>query len=635
MQESPNGNNRPNLQAGLHSNSVSGDLVFHIPAPPIHNPSIFCDHARAVDPIPPSPRPITTAFEGGLSQSGQSSLGASSLTNLNYQPMLPEKLVLKRLLDYKYKKTAKQTKFLDPMMITLCPLALAPIIFLPFQIVDKTKKNAWESMMRSLFQVSLFPSQLQLHTLAQEALNSVVSASNNDELVKWKLRKEGQCEISRLKGAVKTIYNGFTIINQPLITAAYQLSLDVSVVLAIASCITQATTLLSNFTFLDGFMEHQMEDGRLELFVTPFANHALTAFLKYLLHQQQLIQYVSFSTEGWPCCLKNTITVAGTFCGWGLRRCLKTGWFADAEFDTPDNEACYAAMISRIDNLAGNEKIFSHHIRVIDAPFVPHLRSITNTSYFPTDEIDQAPAEALVADSADAQKDLAFLGCTFKRFTIYDWATTRCLYPSESYKTASVAERVLESDFNHVWEPDRTVKHPSGFIPPTPANKFKYSDSASLERGLTGAISRQCACDAGNTSSTIMKGHRLHTTAVVHASEVALPTCLVQPVPAPEVDSQVSSGPSEKLANSISAMKSCSHRSTRLIKTMLSKGGRKRRKRQRFSRGPGGERKTDIDSDKEEEDGEEFSLINIRPRVLGAGYTEIGANDAKLRFIRE
>ncbi|KAG2148815.1 hypothetical protein DEU56DRAFT_909130 [Suillus clintonianus] len=130
-------------------------------------------------------------------------------------------------------------------------------------------------------------------------------------------------------------------------------------------------------------------------------------------------------------------------------------------------------------------------------------------------------------------------------------------------QTASVAERVLESDFDHVHsamastrprshkvpfeirEPDGTVKHPSGFVPPTPANEFKYSDSASLERGLAGAISRQRARDAGNTSSTIVKGRRLHTTAVVRASEVALPTCLSQPVPATEVDSQVSPEPSE------------------------------------------------------------------------------------------
>ena len=41
---------------------------------------------------------------------------------------------------------------------------------------------------------------------------------------------------------------------------------------------------------------------------------------------------------------------------------------------------------------------------------MPHLRSITDTSYFPTDEIDQAPAEAVVADPDAAQKDLAFLG---------------------------------------------------------------------------------------------------------------------------------------------------------------------------------------------------------------------------------
>ncbi|KAJ3802762.1 kinase-like domain-containing protein [Lentinula aff. detonsa] len=56
-------------------------------------------------------------------------------------------------------------------------------------------------------------------------------------------------------------------------------------------------------------------------------------------------------------------------------------------------------------------------IRSIDAPFVPRLRSITDTSYFPTDEIEQAPEDA-PADSGEASKDLAFLGYTFKRFTI-------------------------------------------------------------------------------------------------------------------------------------------------------------------------------------------------------------------------
>lgn len=49
-------------------------------------------------------------------------------------------------------------------------------------------------------------------------------------------------------------------------------------------------------------------------------------------------------------------------------------------------------------------------IRQIDAPFVPHLRSITDTSYFPTDELDQVPEEPVGADTSGANKDLAFLG---------------------------------------------------------------------------------------------------------------------------------------------------------------------------------------------------------------------------------
>lgn len=48
-------------------------------------------------------------------------------------------------------------------------------------------------------------------------------------------------------------------------------------------------------------------------------------------------------------------------------------------------------------------------IRQIDAPFVPHLRSVTDTSYFPTDEIDQG-ADNGPANPEAAGKDLAFLG---------------------------------------------------------------------------------------------------------------------------------------------------------------------------------------------------------------------------------
>ncbi|KAI0771643.1 kinase-like protein [Trametes elegans] len=57
-------------------------------------------------------------------------------------------------------------------------------------------------------------------------------------------------------------------------------------------------------------------------------------------------------------------------------------------------------------------------IRNIEAPFIPRLRSITDTSYFPTEELEQVPDEPVSGDAAGASKDLAFLGYTFKRFTI-------------------------------------------------------------------------------------------------------------------------------------------------------------------------------------------------------------------------
>jgi hypothetical protein len=50
-------------------------------------------------------------------------------------------------------------------------------------------------------------------------------------------------------------------------------------------------------------------------------------------------------------------------------------------------------------------------IRQIDAPFVPRLRSITDTSYFPVEDLEQSDADnAAGADANDTSKDLAFLG---------------------------------------------------------------------------------------------------------------------------------------------------------------------------------------------------------------------------------
>jgi len=82
-------------------------------------------------------------------------------------------------------------------------------------------------------------------------------------------------------------------------------------------------------------------------------------------------------------------------------------------------------LITSEDKRLNVEQIKKHHffygvdwdiIRRIDAPFVPQLRSITDTSYFPTDELEQVPENTAI-DSGAASRDLAFLGYTFKRFS--------------------------------------------------------------------------------------------------------------------------------------------------------------------------------------------------------------------------
>ena len=55
-------------------------------------------------------------------------------------------------------------------------------------------------------------------------------------------------------------------------------------------------------------------------------------------------------------------------------------------------------------------------IRNIEAPFIPRLKSITDTSYFPTDELDQVPDEPSGGDTTGAHKELAFLGYVHRGF---------------------------------------------------------------------------------------------------------------------------------------------------------------------------------------------------------------------------
>lgn len=61
-------------------------------------------------------------------------------------------------------------------------------------------------------------------------------------------------------------------------------------------------------------------------------------------------------------------------------------------------------------------------LRYIAPPFVPALQSITDTSYFPTDDLGNLPDQLETHESLGSEKDLAFIGCVlFCRyfFTFY------------------------------------------------------------------------------------------------------------------------------------------------------------------------------------------------------------------------
>ncbi|KAF9242835.1 hypothetical protein BU15DRAFT_60129 [Melanogaster broomeanus] len=144
-------------------------------------------------------------------------------------------------------------------------------------------------------------------------------------------------------------------------------------------------------------------------------------------------------------------------------------------------------------------------------------------------------------------------------------------------QTAAVAERVLESDLDlvhaamastrprshkvpfEVREPDGTVKHPSGFVPPTPANEFRYSDSASLDRDLSGAIGRQRAREASASDATRKLGRSLHTTSVVKASETYPPFPSLSTPPPLHVESPPTATPSTDTSPTSSASSDSKH----------------------------------------------------------------------------
>lgn len=58
------------------------------------------------------------------------------------------------------------------------------------------------------------------------------------------------------------------------------------------------------------------------------------------------------------------------------------------------------------------------NLRYIAPPFVPALSSITDTTYFPTDELTNLPDKLEAVEQVGTDKDLAFLGYAGSSYAI-------------------------------------------------------------------------------------------------------------------------------------------------------------------------------------------------------------------------
>lgn len=107
---------------------------------------------------------------------------------------------------------------------------------------------------------------------------------------------------------------------------------------------------------------------------------------------------------------------------------------------SPESEDLIRRLLTSAENRLGRyhgaEELKSHpffkgvdweSIRKVDAPFIPRLRSITDTRFFPTDELENVPdspalatameqREHILKNGSNVKEDLPFIGYTYSRF---------------------------------------------------------------------------------------------------------------------------------------------------------------------------------------------------------------------------
>lgn len=118
----------------------------------------------------PASTPVDSS-QSGLGASGSNVLDSTSESVVN---MLGQR----RKMDDVYPEAAKRQKFLGSRVLpTSIPTSSKSTIdFVSNFSVEDVKADAWEHLMKTLFERSLFPSQLQLSSWANASLDHVVKS---------------------------------------------------------------------------------------------------------------------------------------------------------------------------------------------------------------------------------------------------------------------------------------------------------------------------------------------------------------------------------------------------------------------------------------------------------------------------
>ncbi|KAG1844021.1 hypothetical protein C8R48DRAFT_780479 [Suillus tomentosus] len=233
-------------------------------------------------------------------------------------------------------------------------LQVIQVVILPPQLIDQVKEKAHTNMVKFTFENTFFPADELLTLLANNALDTAVAQFSNAELNKWRKRVDAKGEVSKLKSVPTSILDAFRACGRLVVFIAYELALPVTAQRGQptqSARIDTVESLLSNNSFLDGFLELRAEDGSIQQFLVPLANRAITNILEIMLSEQHYGRYIFDGTDKWRLRLSNAFFLGGTTCRWGLKR-YETGVFVEDRLDTPDNAQYFeylADHVSRFD----------------------------------------------------------------------------------------------------------------------------------------------------------------------------------------------------------------------------------------------------------------------------------------------